>query len=302
MIYYSGCDRWQSSMFTTSLIALLWAIVPGVSLRFTNERLNTSLLASRICRTLLFFVLEFHHCTKSMVWTSGLQVDLDTLLIDHRPLDCPQGILAVVHKPVGYTCSHDPREGPLVYDLLPQIWLRRKPAVASVGRCSLPTTFPIAHSCPDQSGVTLSINRSLKLESWCRLDKCTSGLLLVTTLTEMVHKLTSPKHHVSKRYHVTLEEPLSLPEQQAMVAQFESGQLRLHSEDRPCRPAQLQFVGCATAVVWVTEGKYHQVRRMFAACGAHVINLHRGAFGALDLAGLGVPEGSWARLPLDTMI
>lgn len=84
------------------------------------------------------------------------------------------------------------------------------------------------------------------------------------------------------------------------VAAFQSGKLMLNGEAKPCRPAQLLFSDQTNAIVCVTEGKYHQVRRMFSACGARVAKLHRAAVGKLDLSDLAVPEGSWVHLPLDT--
>ena len=74
------------------------------------------------------------HNTKSE--HTSVQVDIDTVRIDDEPLESTHGILAVLHKPVGYTCSRDPSEGPLVYDLLPQMWLKRRPAITTVGRCA----------------------------------------------------------------------------------------------------------------------------------------------------------------------
>ncbi|NBW86393.1 MAG: rRNA pseudouridine synthase, partial [Planctomycetia bacterium] len=68
--------------------------------------------------------------------------------------------------------------------------------------------------------------------------------------------------------------------------------------EKPCAPAELRFVTPLDAEVTLTEGKYHQVRRMFAAVGATVLALHRESFGALGLGDL--PAGQWRELPLDT--
>lgn len=76
----------------------------------------------------------------------------------------------------------------------------------------------------------------------------------------------------------------------------------LRGESKACRPAQLLFVNDTDAVVCLTEGRYHQVRRMFAACGFQVSALHRMSVGTLDLVDLAVPEGAWVHLPLNTCI
>ncbi len=169
--------------------------------------------------------------------------------VDGEPLDHPEGLLLLLNKPLGLTCSHDLREAPLVYDLLPPRWRERNPLVTSVGR----------------------------------LDKETSGLLLLTDRTELVHRLTSPKHKVPKIYHATLDR--DLPAELAEV--FASGTLRLEGEPEPCAPAILRPLGPRMAEVTLIEGKYHQVRRMFAAAaGAAVLALHRVSFGPLTLCDL----------------
>jgi 16S rRNA pseudouridine516 synthase len=179
----------------------------------------------------------------------GVKPSPAAVRVDGEPLDHPDGLLLLLHKPLGLTCSHDPREAPLVYDLLPPRWRERNPVVTSVGR----------------------------------LDKETSGLLLLTDQTDLVHRLTSPKHKVPKVYHATLDR--DLPPGLAEV--FAAGTLRLDGEDAPCAPATLRPLGSRTAEVTLIEGKYHQVRRMFAAAGAGtVLTLHRVSFGPLTLGDL----------------
>jgi len=177
--------------------------------------------------------------------------------VDGQPLDHPDGLLLLLHKPTGLVCSHDGREGSSVYSLLPERWRRRNPPVTSVGR----------------------------------LDKDTSGLLLLTDQSPLVHRLTSPKHKV---YLATVDRDLS-PD---LGPLFASGTLRLDGETEPCAPAELKIVSPRAAEVTLTEGRYHQVRRMFAAGGATVLTLHRARFGDLALGDL--PAGSWRELPLDT--
>ena len=91
--------------------------------------------------------------------------------------------------------------------------------------------------------------------------------------------MISPKRHVPKRYLATLARPLQGEE----GARFASGELMLEGEDKPLAPATLEPLSPTTAWLTVTEGRYHQVRRMFAAVGNHVEALHRDRIGALNL-------------------
>jgi 16S rRNA pseudouridine516 synthase len=176
------------------------------------------------------------------------------VLLDGEPLDHPDGLLVLLHKPAGYVCSHNSSEGPTVFELLPPQWLLRNPRVEAVGR----------------------------------LDKDTTGLLVLTDDHDLLHRLTSPKHHVEKVYEVTVDTDL----QPGLVEVFASGALMLRSEDNPCLPATVVLTGTRTATVTITEGRYHQVKRMFAAAGAgHVIELHRVRFGEWSLGQL--TEGNW---------
>lgn len=189
----------------------------------------------------------------------GKKVSPTDVRVDREPLDHPEGLLLLLHKPLGCVCSHDPREGPSVYDLLPGRWRRRNPAVTSVGR----------------------------------LDKDTSGLLLLTDQSALVHRLTSPRHKVPKVYRATVDRDLSAE----LVPLFASGTLRLEGEDQPCAPAGLKILSPREAELTLTEGRYHQVRRMFAATDATVLALHRARFGDLDLGDL--PAGQWRELPVN---
>jgi len=164
--------------------------------------------------------------------------------IDGEALDPLPGMALMMHKPLGVTCSHK-EAGPLVYKLLPERWRRREPAISTIGR----------------------------------LDKETSGLLLLTDDGAFLHKVISPKSCVEKRYVATLARPL-----QGDAAEiFAAGTLMLEGEDKPLAPAKLERLGETQAAVTVTEGRYHQVRRMFAALGNHVEALHRASIGGLAL-------------------
>ncbi len=175
------------------------------------------------------------------------------LQIDGEPLDHPEGIFIMLHKPLGYVCSHSADEGPTIYELLPERWRHRNPVITSIGR----------------------------------LDKDTTGLLLITDLSDRVHELTSPKKKVEKLYEVTVEQPLD----PALIETFASGTLQLEDEPQPCLPATLKILNDHQAELTLTEGRYHQVRRMFAACHNTVLNLHRPQFGPWTLKDL--PEAQW---------
>lgn len=178
--------------------------------------------------------------------------------VDDEPLDPPPGLVLMMHKPLGVTCSRkDP--GRVVYDLLPPRYGVRTPALSSVGR----------------------------------LDRDTSGLLLFTDDGALLHRIIAPKAQVTKVYQATLAQDLRGDE----TALFASGTLLLESEQEPLAPAQLEVLGPRQARLSVTEGRYHQVRRMFASAGNHVETLQRIAVGALTLGDL--PPGAWRALEAD---
>ena len=173
--------------------------------------------------------------------------------VDGEPLDPPPGLALMLHKPLGVTCSHK-ETGPLVYELLPGRWRQRDPAISTVGR----------------------------------LDKDTSGLLLLTDDGDLLHRIISPRRHVAKRYLATLDRPLKGDEGEL----FASGEMVLEADDKPLAPAVLEPLSPTTAHLTITEGRYHQVRRMFAAVGNHVVGLHRDRIGGLELPADLAP-GQW---------
>jgi 16S rRNA pseudouridine516 synthase len=111
-----------------------------------------------------------------------------------------------------------------------------------------------------------------------RLDIDTTGLVLVTDDGQWCHRVTAPASHCSKTYQVTLAEPLT-PAQASGVA----GGLLLKGERKPTRPAVVERVSACELRLTITEGKYHQVKRMFAATGNHVVALHRLSIGGVTL-------------------
>jgi 16S rRNA pseudouridine516 synthase len=112
-----------------------------------------------------------------------------------------------------------------------------------------------------------------------RLDKETSGLLLLTDDGGLLHRIISPKAEIAKRYRVTLERPLTGGEQ----AMFASGAMILEGEAKPLLPASLEVIGHMECWLTIAEGRYHQVRRMFEAVGNFVTALHRDRIGGFDL-------------------
>jgi 16S rRNA pseudouridine516 synthase len=180
------------------------------------------------------------------------QVEHANIRVDGDALDPPGGTLLMLHKPTGYTCStKDP--GQVVYDIFPPRFRLRSPVLSTVGR----------------------------------LDRDTSGLLLMTDDGTLLHRITHPKSHLAKIYEATLARDLNGDEDEI----FGSGTLMLESEKEPLAPAKLEVIGPRQARLTLTEGRYHQARRMFAAVGNHVEALHRSQVGGLTLDAL--PVGQW---------
>ena len=183
------------------------------------------------------------------------QTPHEDILFDDEPLDPAPGMVLLLNKPVGYTCSTKD-QGRLVYDLLPDRFRMRKPVLSTIGR----------------------------------LDKETSGALLFTDDGTFLHQVISPKAEVPKIYEAVLDRPLKGDE----GALFASGEMMLESEVKPLKPAELEVLSETQVRLTLHEGRYHQVRRMFAATGNHVQELSRIRIGNLDLAG--IAEGAWKLL------
>lgn len=197
---------------------------------------------------------------------TSLRCAANEVRVDGEALDHPDGLLILLNKPAGLVCSHEAGEGPRVYDLLPDRWLRRNPALTTVGR----------------------------------LDRDTTGLLLLTDRTDLVHRLTSPRSKVPKTYRARLGAGVKADRQDQIARTFASGSLRLEGEIDACLPAELHWESEDTALLTLTEGRFHQVRRMFATVGCSVIALDRRSFGAVELSELSL--GSWVLLPMDIRI
>ncbi len=179
----------------------------------------------------------------------------DDIRYKGKALDPDFGAVLLLNKPTGFVCSTRDR-GRLVYELLPERFSARKPVLSTIGR----------------------------------LDADTSGLLLFTDDGDYLHRIISPRNHVAKIYNVTLARPIEGHE----AAIFAAGTLMLESEKTPLKPAEMEVTGTHTARLTLYEGRYHQVRRMFAAVGNHVEALHRAQMGNLTLGAL--KSGKWRRL------
>ena len=199
-------------------------------------------------------------CSGNPVLRADDRIDPAATSVDGQPIEFPGGLLVAFHKPVGYACSHNPAEAPLLYDLLPPSWLQRQPPPETVGR----------------------------------LDRETSGLIILSDDGTLIHRWTSPRHETPKTYEVTVDHDFP-PD---LATSFASGTLVLRGETKPCRPATLTITSPRTATLLITEGRYHQVRRMFAAHGCPVTILHRSAIGSLQLGSLA--PGTWRPItPVD---
>ncbi len=191
----------------------------------------------------------------------SMQVDPQELcraLFDEERLDPLAPLTVLLHKPRGYTCSTD-EAGFLVYDLLPPRWRFRDPVLSTAGR----------------------------------LDKDSTGLVLMTDDGQLLHRVISPKTHVAKHYHVTLRDALKGDE----AGLFGSGEFCLTNDNKPLKPAIWTPDSDKSGTMILQEGRYHQIRRMFASLGNHVETLHRFQLGGLVMDDL--PEGQYKILSAD---
>ena len=182
----------------------------------------------------------------------SFDTERDILSLRGKTLDGRVMRHVMMHKPAGVlTAARDPKQ-PTVMDLLPEVYRR-------IG------CMPVG-----------------------RLDKDTTGLLLLTCDGELNHRLLSPGRHVEKRYRALVEGEMGEKEIEAFAAGLDLG-------DFTAQPAKLTLLGPSLAETVITEGKFHQVKRMFAAVGHEVIALHRSAFGPLELDPE-LQEGQWREL------
>ncbi len=172
----------------------------------------------------------------------------------------------LLHKPAGTECSHKPSVWPSVYSLLPAP-LRNRPAKTGL------------------QGV----------QAVGRLDQDTTGMLLLSDDGQFIHRMSSPKHHVPKVYQLTTADPLN----EAAVTKLLAGVV-LHDDPKPVKAAACQLTGSHQMQLTLTEGKYHQVKRMLAAVGHLVVGLHRSQIGHMVLTPDLAP-GEWRWLSSDDL-
>ncbi len=176
------------------------------------------------------------------------------LTVDGDRVDCSPYVYIMLHKPAGLLSATEDRDQPTVLDLLPPALRRRG-------------LFPVG-----------------------RLDKDTTGLLLLTDDGALAHRLLSPRSHVDKVYLAQVEGRVDQADREALAAGLVLG------DGLRCLPAGLEPVGDGSScLVTLREGKYHQVKRMLAARGKPVLALHRLSMGPLTLDE-GLNPGNWRLL------
>lgn len=172
----------------------------------------------------------------------------------------------LLHKPAGTECSHKPSVWPSIYSLLPAP-LRNRPAKTGL------------------QGV----------QAVGRLDQDTTGMLLLSDDGQFIHRMSSPKHHVPKVYELTTADALD----ESAVSKLLAGVV-LHDDPKPVKAAACQLTGSHQMQLTLTEGKYHQVKRMLAAVGHLVVGLHRSQIGDMPLPADLAP-GQWRWLSADDL-
>ncbi|MBQ3004129.1 MAG: rRNA pseudouridine synthase [Clostridia bacterium] len=169
-----------------------------------------------------------------------VDADQSTICIDGAPLTVKRQLYLLLNKPRGYVSSTDDSDGVSVLELVPRELFRQG-------------LFPAG-----------------------RLDKDTTGMMVITDDGQMAHRILAPKKHVKKRYLVTID----IPPTETMRTRFAEG---INLVEGLTKPAALEIAGEYQALVTLTEGRYHQIKRMFSACGATVTALHRVSMGNLNL-------------------
>ena len=163
-----------------------------------------------------------------------------SIKINGKEIEIKKHIYLLLNKPKGYVSTTEIKSQKTVLDLVPDKYKNRN-------------LFPAG-----------------------RLDKDTTGLMLITDDGEFAHNILSPRKHVKKEYEVTVDIPVT----QAMVNGFKKG---VNLKDGECKSADLEITGEYTSKVTITEGRYHQIKRMFGCYGAKVVELNRVCMGNLYL-------------------
>lgn len=251
-----------------------------------------------------------------------IEMSTDVLTVEGKTLVLKTHYYFMMNKCAGVVCSAKDGLHKTVFDLLqetpPVTPLRKVPTEMScsesdtdeadtdkVGTDSVGTDFiaPVGSDFSDSVGtdfidsvgsdpdadILAPIRQSIisgELHLVGRLDIDTEGLLLLTTDGGLTHRLISPKSHVTKTYYIRLETPVSPEEQKTYSQQAEKGILIApegNDEEYLCKPAALTWISPLECTLVITEGRYHQVKRMMAALGNKVLYLKRQAMAELHL-------------------
>ena len=190
----------------------------------------------------------------AVIKSSSVKVDPEKskIVIDGVHISVKKHVYLMLHKPKGYVSATEDREHQTVLELVPDEYQGRG-------------LFPAG-----------------------RLDRDTTGLMILTDDGMMAHNILAPKKHVQKVYHVELDIPVTAE----MAVGFKNG---VALNDGVCKEAALEITGEKTATVTLKEGRYHQIKRMFGCYGAKVVELHRLAMGNLYLPE-DLPEGQCREL------
>ncbi len=177
-----------------------------------------------------------------LVLKSDIKIDpkIDVILIDGNEINVTENVYLILNKPAGYISATEDRSQKTVLDLIDSKYAHRE-------------LFPAG-----------------------RLDKDTTGMMIITDDGQFAHNILAPNKHISKTYEVTIDIPVT----EEMKIGFEKG---VNLNDGVCKTAKLEITGENTAIVILTEGRYHQIKRMFGCFGAKVTKLHRTAMGYLRL-------------------
>lgn len=178
----------------------------------------------------------------TIVLKSDLKInyEIDKITINDIELTIQKYVYLILNKPKGYVSATTDNTQKTILELVPEKYLHRN-------------IFPVG-----------------------RLDKDTTGLMIITDDGNFAHNILSPKKHVKKVYNVTLDIPVN----EKMIKGFAEG---IVLNDGKCKTAILKTTGTYTAQVTLTEGRYHQIKRMFGCYGAKVVELHRAGIGNLIL-------------------
>lgn len=178
----------------------------------------------------------------NIILKSDIKIDInkDIISIDGNEINVIKNVYLVLNKPMGYISATEDRSQATVLDLIDEKYMHRE-------------LFPAG-----------------------RLDKDTTGLMIITDDGQFAHNILAPKKHISKTYEVMID----IPTTNEMVEGFKNGVML---NDGECKSAIMEITGEYSATVVLTEGRYHQIKRMFGCFGAKVVKLHRIKMGNLSL-------------------